>query len=215
MACLPVAILTACKVPTSNPCSLKGTQRFSWDVSCSLSLPSIPQGTTLSSSRKFPLLLGPGYSWRNNLTGQGVHTSLICSKLPVPLLRVWGTKAKGSSAVDLGSGLLVVVFSGVEATVWDALTLPYSFLADELTVPALYPSSPEVWAPYPLYPAELAPALPPPAAAFTYPASLHAQVIYTHRPPLHSLHHQSSPTWSPRAHHVTNTYPANRSTFSK
>eukprot|EP00069_Balaena_mysticetus_P013582 bmy_08251T0 len=43
---------------------------------------------------------------------------------------------------------------------------------DELTVPALYPSSPEVWAPYPLYPAELAPALPP---AFTYPASLHAQ----------------------------------------
>nr|XP_036853678.1 RNA-binding protein with multiple splicing [Manis javanica] len=45
---------------------------------------------------------------------------------------------------------------------------------DELTVPALYPSGPEVWAPYPLYPAELAPALPPPAA-FTYPASLHAQ----------------------------------------
>uniref|UniRef100_A0A8B9CS71 RNA binding protein, mRNA processing factor n=1 Tax=Anser brachyrhynchus TaxID=132585 RepID=A0A8B9CS71_9AVES len=44
----------------------------------------------------------------------------------------------------------------------------------ELTVPALYPSSPEVWGPYPLYPAELAPALPPPA--FTYPASLHAQV---------------------------------------
>ncbi|VFV29863.1 rna-binding protein with multiple [Lynx pardinus] len=46
----------------------------------------------------------------------------------------------------------------------------------ELTVPALYPSSPEVWAPYPLYPAELAPALPPPA--FTYPASLHAQKQY-------------------------------------
>uniref|UniRef100_H0YU64 RNA binding protein, mRNA processing factor n=1 Tax=Taeniopygia guttata TaxID=59729 RepID=H0YU64_TAEGU len=44
----------------------------------------------------------------------------------------------------------------------------------ELTVPALYPSSPEVWGPYPLYPAELAPALPPPA--FTYPASLHAQM---------------------------------------
>uniref|UniRef100_A0A8C5TI30 RRM domain-containing protein n=1 Tax=Malurus cyaneus samueli TaxID=2593467 RepID=A0A8C5TI30_9PASS len=43
-----------------------------------------------------------------------------------------------------------------------------------LTVPALYPSSPEVWGPYPLYPAELAPALPPPA--FTYPASLHAQM---------------------------------------
>ena len=43
----------------------------------------------------------------------------------------------------------------------------------ELTVPALYPSSPEVWAPYPLYPADLAPVLPPPA--FTNPASLHAQ----------------------------------------
>ncbi|MEE6460374.1 hypothetical protein FKM82_000936 [Ascaphus truei] len=43
----------------------------------------------------------------------------------------------------------------------------------ELTVPALYPGGPEVWAQYPLYPAELAPALPP---AFTYPASLHAQV---------------------------------------
>ncbi|XP_028929411.1 RNA-binding protein with multiple splicing isoform X1 [Ornithorhynchus anatinus] len=43
----------------------------------------------------------------------------------------------------------------------------------ELSVPALYPSSPEVWAPFPLYPADLAPALPPPA--FTYPASLHAQ----------------------------------------
>ncbi|EOA97345.1 RNA-binding protein with multiple splicing, partial [Anas platyrhynchos] len=51
---------------------------------------------------------------------------------------------------------------------------PSSSLADELTVPALYPSSPEVWGPYPLYPAELAPALPPPA--FTYPASLHAQM---------------------------------------
>lgn len=49
------------------------------------------------------------------------------------------------------------------------------FPADELTVPALYPGSPEVWGPYPLYPAELAPALPPPA--FTYPASLHAQVM--------------------------------------
>ncbi|KAG7265543.1 hypothetical protein CRUP_029155 [Coryphaenoides rupestris] len=42
----------------------------------------------------------------------------------------------------------------------------------ELTVPALYPSSPDVWASYPLYPAELSPALPP---AFTYPSSLHAQ----------------------------------------
>ncbi|GAB0189446.1 RNA-binding protein with multiple splicing [Grus japonensis] len=55
----------------------------------------------------------------------------------------------------------------------------------ELTVPALYPSSPEVWGPYPLYPAELAPALPPPA--FTYPASLHAQVIQIHPPSLRSL----------------------------
>lgn len=80
-------------------------------------------------------------------------------------------------------------------------------------MPALYPSSPEVWAPYPLYPAELAPALPPPA--FTYPASLHAQVIDTHRPRLHSLHLQSFQTWFPRAHHTTNTYPANRSTFKR
>uniref|UniRef100_A0A452R9Z2 RNA binding protein, mRNA processing factor n=1 Tax=Ursus americanus TaxID=9643 RepID=A0A452R9Z2_URSAM len=83
----------------------------------------------------------------------------------------------------------------------------------ELTVPALYPSSPEVWAPYPLYPAELAPALPPPA--FTYPASLHAQVIDPHRPRLHSLHHRSFPTWFPRAHRTTNTCPANRPTSGR
>lgn len=79
------------------------------------------------------------------------------------------------------------------------MTFPYSSLADELTVPALYPSSPEVWAPYPLYPAELAPALPPPA--FTYPASLHAQVIYINQSHLH-------PRYSLilfRAHHTTNT----------
>ncbi|XP_023685369.2 RNA-binding protein with multiple splicing isoform X1 [Paramormyrops kingsleyae] len=43
----------------------------------------------------------------------------------------------------------------------------------ELTVPALYPGSPDVWTPYPLYPGELSPALPP---AFTYPSSLHAQI---------------------------------------
>uniref|UniRef100_A0A3Q3IIT6 RRM domain-containing protein n=1 Tax=Monopterus albus TaxID=43700 RepID=A0A3Q3IIT6_MONAL len=43
----------------------------------------------------------------------------------------------------------------------------------ELTVPALYPNNPDVWASYPLYPAELSPALPP---TFTYPASLHAQI---------------------------------------
>uniref|UniRef100_A0A673G8D3 RNA binding protein, mRNA processing factor n=1 Tax=Sinocyclocheilus rhinocerous TaxID=307959 RepID=A0A673G8D3_9TELE len=41
--------------------------------------------------------------------------------------------------------------------------------ADELSVPALYASSPEVWASYPLYPAEL----PPPA--YAYSSSLHAQ----------------------------------------
>lgn len=79
---------------------------------------------------------------------------------------------------------------------------PSSSLADELTVPALYPSSPEVWGPYPLYPAELAPALPPPA--FTYPASLHAQVILTHLPPLLTL----LPTPDPLplgAHRTTNS----------
>lgn len=40
----------------------------------------------------------------------------------------------------------------------------------EFTVPALYASSPEVWASYPLYPAEL----PPPA--YAYSSSLHAQI---------------------------------------
>ncbi|XP_062305977.1 RNA-binding protein with multiple splicing-like [Osmerus eperlanus] len=50
---------------------------------------------------------------------------------------------------------------------------PLLVSTDELTVPALYPSSPDVWASYPLYPAELSPALPP---AFTYPSSLHAQI---------------------------------------
>ncbi|XP_018615273.1 RNA-binding protein with multiple splicing-like [Scleropages formosus] len=43
----------------------------------------------------------------------------------------------------------------------------------ELTVPALYPGGADIWAPYPLYPAELSPALPP---AFTYPSALHAQI---------------------------------------
>ncbi|KFW81584.1 RNA-binding protein with multiple splicing, partial [Manacus vitellinus] len=65
-------------------------------------------------------------------------------------------------------------FSPWVAALWSPFNSPSSSLADELTVPALYPSSPEVWGPYPLYPAELAPALPPPA--FTYPASLHAQM---------------------------------------
>uniref|UniRef100_A0A673G0E3 RNA binding protein, mRNA processing factor n=1 Tax=Sinocyclocheilus rhinocerous TaxID=307959 RepID=A0A673G0E3_9TELE len=46
--------------------------------------------------------------------------------------------------------------------------------ADELSVPALYASSPEVWASYPLYPAEL----PPPA--YAYSSSLHAQVTHRH-----------------------------------
>uniref|UniRef100_A0A3B4ZCG9 Uncharacterized protein n=1 Tax=Stegastes partitus TaxID=144197 RepID=A0A3B4ZCG9_9TELE len=45
---------------------------------------------------------------------------------------------------------------------------PFYLYSYELTVPALYPSSPDVWASYPLYPAELSPALPP---AFTYPSS--------------------------------------------
>ncbi|KAG1926981.1 RNA-binding protein with multiple splicing [Pimephales promelas] len=40
----------------------------------------------------------------------------------------------------------------------------------EFTVPALYPSSPDVWASYPLYPAEL------PPAAYAYSSSLHAQI---------------------------------------
>uniref|UniRef100_A0A452HX09 RNA binding protein, mRNA processing factor n=1 Tax=Gopherus agassizii TaxID=38772 RepID=A0A452HX09_9SAUR len=79
---------------------------------------------------------------------------------------------------------------------------PAELMLDELTVPALYPSSPEVWAPYPLYPAELAPALPPPA--FTYPASLHAQVNYTNQPQLRSLSHQSFRSWSPSAPCPTN-----------
>uniref|UniRef100_A0A4W5KJI5 RNA binding protein, mRNA processing factor n=1 Tax=Hucho hucho TaxID=62062 RepID=A0A4W5KJI5_9TELE len=43
----------------------------------------------------------------------------------------------------------------------------------ELTVPALYPGGPDMWASYPLYPAELSQALPP---AFTYPSSLHTQI---------------------------------------
>lgn len=60
-------------------------------------------------------------------------------------------------------------------------TPPLLLSTDELTVPALYPSSPDVWASYPLYPAELSPALPP---AFTYPSSLHAQVNLQNPPPL-------------------------------
>ncbi|XP_074946160.1 RNA-binding protein with multiple splicing isoform X1 [Phalacrocorax aristotelis] len=78
----------------------------------------------------------------------------------------------------------------------------------ELTVPALYPSSPEVWGPYPLYPAELAPALPPPA--FTYPASLHAQVIQTHPPPLLSPSHPPRTPLPLGARRTTNLCPANR-----
>lgn len=58
-------------------------------------------------------------------------------------------------------------------------TPPLLLSTDELTVPALYPSSPDVWASYPLYPAELSPALPP---AFTYPSSLHTQVTCTSIP---------------------------------
>ena len=63
-----------------------------------------------------------------------------------------------------------------------ALSLSPCFcVTDELTVPALYPSTPDVWAPYPLYPAELSPALPP---AFTFPSSLHTQVTCTPPPAL-------------------------------
>ncbi|KAL1270379.1 hypothetical protein QQF64_029395 [Cirrhinus molitorella] len=40
----------------------------------------------------------------------------------------------------------------------------------EFTVPALYPSSPDLWTSYPLYPAEL------PAPAYAYSSSLHAQI---------------------------------------
>uniref|UniRef100_A0AAY5KNZ7 RRM domain-containing protein n=1 Tax=Esox lucius TaxID=8010 RepID=A0AAY5KNZ7_ESOLU len=57
----------------------------------------------------------------------------------------------------------------------------------ELTVPTLYPSSPDVWASYPLYPADLSQALPP---AFTYPSSLHAQVTFDLSPTPPSLHAQ-------------------------
>ncbi|XP_047672415.1 RNA-binding protein with multiple splicing isoform X2 [Tachysurus fulvidraco] len=40
-------------------------------------------------------------------------------------------------------------------------------------VPGLYPSNPDVWASYPLYPADLSHTLAP---AFTYPSSLHTQI---------------------------------------
>ncbi|XP_040180509.1 RNA-binding protein with multiple splicing isoform X1 [Rana temporaria] len=69
----------------------------------------------------------------------------------------------------------------------------------ELTVPALYPGSPEVWAPYPLYPAELAPALPP---AFTYPASLHAQRTQ----PLISFHYSILSNAAPSVLSTTNAH---------
>ncbi|XP_054842878.1 RNA-binding protein with multiple splicing isoform X1 [Eublepharis macularius] len=90
-------------------------------------------------------------------------------------------------------------------------TVPQFITRDpyELTVPALYPSSPEVWAPYPLYPAELAPALPPPA--FTYPASLHAQVIYANQSQLHPRYHLILSS----VHRMTNTCLANRHTREK
>lgn len=52
--------------------------------------------------------------------------------------------------------------------------------ADDLTGAALIPTSPEAWAPYPLYATELSPGLP--HAAFSYPAAaaLHAQVAGRH-----------------------------------
>lgn len=75
-------------------------------------------------------------------------------------------------------------------------TPPLLLSTDELTVPALYPSSPDVWASYPLYPAELSPALPP---AFTYPSSLHTQVTCTSIPSAprhHCCHRHRKPTRS-------------------
>lgn len=57
------------------------------------------------------------------------------------------------------------------------LSLVPVVIPDELTVPGLYPSNPDVWASYPLYPADLSHTLAP---AFTYPSSLHAQVTHTH-----------------------------------
>ncbi|MEQ2311050.1 hypothetical protein AMECASPLE_015604, partial [Ameca splendens] len=84
----------------------------------------------------------------------------------------------------------------------------------ELTVPALYPSSPDVWASYPLYPAELSPALPP---AFTYPSSLHAQVICrSHLPFPHHHHHHHHCSFTYRRAHPTNAAvfsPGRRSLF--
>lgn len=77
-------------------------------------------------------------------------------------------------------------------------TPPLLLSTDELTVPALYPSSPDVWASYPLYPAELSPALPP---AFTYPSSLHTQVTCTSIPSSprdqHHRHHKPTGSASP------------------
>lgn len=61
-------------------------------------------------------------------------------------------------------------------------------LPDDLTVPGLYPSNPDMWASYPLYPADLSHTLAP---AFTYPSSLHAQV--THSP------HTPVQIWTPEA----------------
>ncbi len=85
-------------------------------------------------------------------------------------------------------------------------TPPLLLSTDELTVPALYPSSPDVWASYPLYPAELSPALPP---AFTYPSSLHAQV--TCKPISSSPHHHYYLDLSPPSEPAARTCVAVRS----
>lgn len=79
-------------------------------------------------------------------------------------------------------------------------TPPLLLSTDELTVPALYPSSPDVWASYPLYPAELSPALPP---AFTYPSSLHTQVTCTSTPPPSTPLHPDSATATGPTQHLT------------
>lgn len=65
------------------------------------------------------------------------------------------------------------------------LSLVPVVIPDELTVPGLYPSNPDVWASYPLYPADLSHTLAP---AFTYPSSLHAQVTHTHTQTSRAVH---------------------------
>lgn len=127
-------------------------------------------------SPAFSQRASPASAWRVGSRWRHRHAGRLPGETPLllpPAFGGWGAEGRSGGAVDW-SGAAWVHGPSV------AVNFPSSFLADELTVPALYPSSPEVWGPYPLYPAELAPALPPPA--FTYPASLHAQVIPTPPP---------------------------------